>query len=142
MSGSTDNYLNQCFSEAGNRFDIDELLIKAIATKESSLIQSSINNAPDGSEAVGIMQIHSQWYSRIEHKFGVTRSELMDDACINISMGAWILSQNFASHGVSWNSVGAYMAGFAKENQQMRDKYSSKVRFFFHRYKLGTRLID
>lgn len=67
--------------------------------------------------AVGLMQIHSQNFSH-PSQFGITPQKLYGDPCMNIYTGAYYLAIAFKRWGVSWESVGAYNAGFSKEPKQ------------------------
>lgn len=67
--------------------------------------------------AVGLMQIHSQNFSHLS-QFGITPKNLYTDACMNIYTGAYYLAIAFKRWGVSWESVGAYNAGFSKAPEQ------------------------
>lgn len=111
-----------CFAEAGKRYNVAPLLLKAHAIKESHLKANAINSTPTG-EAVGLMQIHSQWFSKLQREYGITRNMLLDDPCLNVHVGAWIIANNFASYGVSWDTVGGYYAGFKSDRVDKRQWY-------------------
>jgi len=120
-----------CFDEAGSYYGINPKLLKAIATVESDLKHQAINQNKNKSGDVvsvdyGLMQINSTWFSRLS-KFNVTPNRLLNESCFNVNIGAWILSQNFATHGYNWNSIGAYNAGFSKKNKQSRARYIIKI---------------
>lgn len=97
-----------CFSEASSRLDVDERLLRAIATVESSMNPAAVHRNPDGSYDIGIMQINSGWLPTLR-RFGITEADLYN-ACTNIHVGAWVLSGNIARHGKIWKAVGAYNA--------------------------------
>lgn len=119
-----------CFREAGGKFSVDWRLLQAIAEVESSLNPRAIGlNRKNGrvvSEDLGMMQINSSWLP-VLRPMGITRGVLLDDACQNIHVGAWILAKNIEQNGVNWTSVGAYNAGFKEANAANRMKYSRKV---------------
>lgn len=71
------------------------------------------------------MQIWSNWLPKLS-EFNIGEKELLEP-CININIGAWILSQNFASHGLNLRALGAYNAGFSEKNEPRRQKYLAKV---------------
>uniref|UniRef100_UPI003B968011 lytic transglycosylase domain-containing protein n=1 Tax=Photobacterium leiognathi TaxID=553611 RepID=UPI003B968011 len=104
-----------CFNEAGEKFNVNPRLLAAICFTESSFRVDAVNkNNSDGTVDNGLCQINSWWYPKLE-KFGISVSDLKTDACLNTHVSAWILAQNFKTHGENWNSVGAYNAGFKKE---------------------------
>lgn len=111
-----------CFEAAGKRYNVAPLLLKAHAIKESHLKANAINRSESG-EAVGLMQIHSQWFPRLQREYGITRNMLLEDPCLNVHVGAWIISNNFASYGVSWDTVGGYYAGFKSDRVDKRQWY-------------------
>lgn len=113
-----------CFNDASKRYNVNIKLLQAHAIKESSLNPKAINRVGD-CEAVGIMQIHCQWFPKLKEKYNVTRDMLLDDPCLNINVGAWIIASNFAERGVSWDTVGGYYAGFTSANESHRRWYYS-----------------
>jgi soluble lytic murein transglycosylase-like protein len=123
-----------CFDNAGQYYGVNPLLLEAIATVESSLNANAINK---NENSLGLMQIHPQWFERLK-KYHIDSSELLSNPCVNVNVGAWILAGNFNSHGKSWNSVGAYNAGFSKSEraQANRKIYIKKVKDALFKIKL------
>lgn len=117
-----------CWSTAGARYRVDPWLLYSIAKKESNLNPSAVNKNSDGSEDVCMMQINSQHFPKLRG-FGITREKLLNDTCLCINVGAWLVSESFYRYGVSWNSVGIYNAGPKKSDRQQarRDAYSNDV---------------
>lgn len=119
-----------CFDEAGKYYNVSPRLLRAIAKVESNLDPVQYNeNKNDTGEIVsrdyGLMQINSDWFEKLS-EFNVNSRNIYQP-CFNVSLGAWILSANFASHGYNWNSVGAYNAGFKKNARSARNRYIQKV---------------
>ncbi|WP_051303376.1 lytic transglycosylase domain-containing protein [Psychromonas aquimarina] len=109
-----------CFEEAGKYYDINPLLLEAIAYTESSLRPDAFNDAnSNGTADYGLMQINSSWFVKISD-FGVSQDDVINIPCINVFVGAWILAQNFKSHGENWKSVGAYNAGFSSKKTKVK----------------------
>ena len=116
--------IEYCLDEAGKKYDIDPLLLKAIAIQESSLNPLASNSVGD----IGLMQISPQWLPKLS-EFNITKEDLWDP-CINAAVGAWILAHNFHQYGRNWDSVGIYHAGTSKD-KEVRDraiKYSEKIK--------------
>jgi len=67
------------------------------------------------------MQINSRWIP-ILRKYGLQEDELFDP-CTSIRVGAWILAQNIARLGNTWDAVGAYNASAPA----LRLRYALKV---------------
>lgn len=114
-----------CFFEAAARYSIEPSLLMALAHTESRFDASAINKRSETDWDIGVMQIWSFWLPHLE-KYNIKRDQLMDP-CININVGAWILAENFASHGINLTSLGAYNAGFSEKNEAVRAAYVEKV---------------
>lgn len=117
-----------CFDLAGRDYHIDPDLLRAIAWNESRFVPTAIGKNTDKSIDVGVMQINSQHFSNLS-RVGITQDHLLSDACMNIYTGAYFLAQAFNKWGVSWQSVGAYNAGFRKSEKQAirRYQYASRI---------------
>lgn len=117
-----------CFDLAGRDYHIDPDLLRAIAWNESRFNPVAIGKNTDRSIDVGVMQINSQHFQKLG-TVGITQEHLLNNACMNIYTGAYFLAQAFTKWGVSWQSVGAYNAGFRKNDTQAirRFKYASKI---------------
>ncbi len=88
-----------CFDQAGKDYHIDPLLLMSISIQESRLRPAAINAANhDGSEDVCGMQVNSSHYGRLK-QFNISRSRLLNDPCICVYAGAWVLAHNFRSYG-------------------------------------------
>ncbi|MCS3434218.1 transglycosylase SLT domain-containing protein [Klebsiella sp. BIGb0407] len=121
-------YAQDCFDLAGRDYQIDSDLLRAISWNESRFKQSAVGKNTDNSIDVGLMQINSQHFSTLQ-SLGISKEHLTQDACMNIYTGAFILSQAFHKWGVSWQSVGAYNAGFRLSEKQANRRflYAEKI---------------
>ncbi|MEZ8822629.1 MULTISPECIES: lytic transglycosylase domain-containing protein [Vibrio] len=124
-----------CFDEAGSHYNVDPKLLRSIAQVESSFDPNAYNENKNRSEKIvsrdfGLMQINSSWFSRLA-EFNLNETNIYEP-CFNVSLGAWVLSSNFASHGYNWNSVGAYNAGFSKRTENARKIYIQKVQSVYY----------
>lgn len=112
-----------CFDAAGARYGVSPLLLKAIQKTENAAGDPSlVRENKNGTKDYGLMQINTVWMGQLS-KYGV-RSEHLLDPCINVMVGAWILSNHIARHGLNWESVGRYHSS----TQFRRDAYAEKVR--------------
>ncbi|EGI16312.1 X polypeptide [Escherichia coli M605] len=123
-------FAKDCFDMAGQYYNIDPDLLRAIAQQESGFNQGAIRKNINGSIDIGVMQINSQ-HARFLYSRGVTLQMLKDNECVNIYTGAYILHQNFKKWGKTWNAVGAYNVGFRKKDARNRYKYSSKIYYYY-----------
>lgn len=118
-----------CFADAGSRYQIDSLLLEAIARQESGLNPAAINDKNrNGSIDYGVMQINSRHIPGLK-KEGLIRDhrDLLNRPCLNIQIGARLLASHFQHCGINWNCLGSYNAGFAKRNHTIREKYANLV---------------
>lgn len=93
-----------CFDEAGERYGVSPQLLWAIAKTESHFNPMAVNYNRNGSFDYGLMQVNSSWYGTL----GRERWMHLGDACYNVHVGAWILSQCVQRYGNTWAAVGCY----------------------------------
>jgi hypothetical protein len=132
-----------CWEAAGARYGVHPWLLAAIAKVESGFDPNAVNAAHaarTGSLDLGLMQINSSWLPVLA-RYGITREALFDP-CTSIAVGAWILADLFARHGVTWEAVGAYNAACVRlepaECTARRAGYARKVEAAL-RQLVGTR---
>ncbi len=103
-----------CVINASSVNNIDpELLLSVIAVEGGMPGSVSVNK--NGSKDLGIMQINTQaWLKFVSENFfngdnQFAYNRLKDDACFNISVGAWILRHSIIIEGGNvWEGVGRY----------------------------------
>lgn len=123
-----------CFEEAAQRYGVSADLLRAIARVESSMNPAAINGSHQeatGSVDLGLMQINSRHLESGLRNTGITRKDLLNDACLNTKVGAWILADHLRRHGQDWNGVGSYNAACTQLKGEActaaRNKYAWKV---------------
>lgn len=122
-----------CFDQAGARFGVDPLLLKGVAHVESSMLAGAINTshfARTQSVDLGLMQVNSSWLPKLASR-GITREALLSDPCLNLNVGAEILSGTLTKFGTNWIGVGAYNAACTQlkgeDCTNARATYANKV---------------
>ncbi|WP_052044980.1 lytic transglycosylase domain-containing protein [Candidatus Arsenophonus nilaparvatae] len=103
--------LADCFDKAGSYYQIDPDYLRAIARQESNFNPHAKNKNKDGSFDLGVMQINSKTFNAIKKEYPkLSENDLINHPCLNIHIGAMILSRNFALYGKNWLAVGMYNA--------------------------------
>lgn len=124
------NATASCFRMAAERYGVSESMLRAIAQVESGSAPSTVESRnANGSRDIGRMQINTVWLPTLA-KYGIYEAQLRDE-CTSIHVGAWILSNNMAKHGESWQAIGAYNVGCLRlsetECTRRRNRYAWKV---------------
>lgn len=125
-----------CWFTAASAFNVPPGLLYSIAEVESSFNPRALAHAKNGTHSVGVMQINSSWFPALAQA-GITERDLLEP-CVNIHVGAWILSQEITRYGPTWEAIGAYYAG-PYDARSLRWKlahyrvYATKVLAAWHR---------
>lgn len=119
-----------CWDQASNAYGIPTSVLKAVAKTESGFNPKALHQNEKGlGYDIGLMQINSAWLPTLA-KYGIDEHAL-NDACTNLSVGAWILANNARRLGWSWDAIGAYNVGCAKltakECDRRRAQYAWKI---------------
>lgn len=127
----SDTVQAECYEAAAKRYAVSESLLRAIAKVESGNRDArTVENVnANGTKDIGRMQINTGWLPKLK-EYGIGETELRDE-CTSIHVGAWILSQNIRSKGLTWDAVGAYNVGCKSlgkgECQARRGRYAQRV---------------
>jgi soluble lytic murein transglycosylase-like protein len=110
-----------CFDQAGEMYQINPALIRAIAQVESDFNPSAVNHNPNNSYDTGLMQINSRWKKQLGNRW-----QHLSDPCYNVLAGTWILRQCMDRYGYAWDAVACYHTGKglsdSSEKKQARAK--------------------
>lgn len=97
--------IEACLQQAEVKYGIPKDLLRAISRVESSGNTTAVH-LNYRTYDIGVMQVNSAWLPTLS-RYGIRPVDLYD-ACTNIDVGAWILSQEIAQHGYTWEAVGRY----------------------------------
>lgn len=117
----------ECINQAAIEYHIPATVIIAVLETENGRAGEANPNA-NGTADYGPMQINTVWLEKL-HAYGVTRPQIQYDPCVNVAVGAWILSQAVANSGNRWIGVGNYHSCTAALNEQYRLKVKSEYRY-------------
>lgn len=125
IQGETSRSL--CFGLVAARSGIPEGLLRAVAKIESNNRADAIHYDSDGTHDVGVMQVNSSHFPELESEFHITEQILLERPCVNIAVGARILSGFIRRYGVTWRAVGSYNAGTSVKKEDARRQYAGLV---------------
>ena len=119
----------QCWQDAAEKYSVPVELLYSVARVETNN-RASITSKPNnnGTYDIGLMQINSAHLPMLR-KYGITKEILLREPCVNLHIGAWIMSMSIARYGYNWRGVGAYNAG----NEYYRKIYARKVMAMYER---------
>lgn len=128
----------QCFDKVGRFYKFDPDYLRAIAWKESRYNTNAIGRNNDGSKDIGIMQINTSNIQRLKAVFpNISVKNLLKYPCFNISVGGYILNENFKQYGRKWLAVGIYNAGTKNNDKRVkiRYNYAKEVNYYYNQIK-------
>ena len=125
IQGDTSRSL--CFGLVAARSGIPEGLLRAVAKIESNNRPDAVHYDSDGTHDVGVMQVNSSHFPELESEFHITEQILLERPCVNIAVGARILSGFIRRYGATWRAVGSYGAGTATKKEDSRRQYAGLV---------------
>lgn len=121
----------ECINQAATSYYVPAALIIAVLSTEGGKVGDAIPNT-NGTLDYGPMQINSIWLKKIQ-PYGYTREQIQYDPCVNVTVGAWILSQAIANGGNFWQGVGDYHSHTFDKNisyqYKVKEYYSYLTKF-------------
>lgn len=130
-----------CFNYAAARYHQNPLIIESIAIWESSFNPQAVgsNRGRSGnvlSHDYCLMQVNSVNVTALK-KMGVIHSaaDLLNDPCLCVQAGTWVLAQHLQKCGNTWNCLGSYNAGFSQTPLQeaRRQAYARQIHAIYDR---------
>ena len=106
-----------CFEQAGAEFQIDPILLKAIAVHESRLNPATMAGNTNNTVDIGLMGINTVHLRDRDLQTAGYSTQVLLDPCTNVRVGAWLLRKKITRWGETWRAVGAYHSETPEKNQ-------------------------
>lgn len=115
--------IEACVAASSIRFNVHADLIKAVILTEGGRVGAKTKNK-NGSYDIGIMQINTIHLPLLK-QYGITEDQLLNEPCVNIAVGTWILAKGVNRAGNAndfWVGVGSYNSKTPKFNEIYKQK--------------------
>lgn len=127
--------LGTCIADAAHRYRLPLLLFEAVLKTEGGKV-GSISKNHNGSYDMGPAQINSAHLPEL-NRMGIARDQVINDGCLNIHIGAWILARALQGQGTDnpaefWRRVGNYNSATPVHNRAYQAKVWENVRAMSH----------
>lgn len=114
-----------CINQAAATYAVPAELIMSIIFVEGGRNGIAMSNN-NGTFDYGVMQINTTWLPEAKEK-GASAYDLQYDACENVMIGTWILSQNLAKEPNLLKAVGNYHS----HTPALNYNYAQQVLFIY-----------
>ena len=127
--------LRACVTHAARQYHVPELLYRAILLTEGGRI-GGISQNTNGSYDMGPAQVNSTHLPELA-RMGITRDRVINDGCLNIHIGAWVLAGALGGHTPDnaaefWRRVGNYNSSTPRYNVAYQRKVWKNVQLAAH----------
>ncbi len=124
-----------CIFAAAQTYAVPPSVLLGIINVEGGRIGQAVKNTNDTYD-LGPMQINTLWIPELARYWGISEtnatSQVRDDPCINIGVGAWILRSKINQTGSLKKGIAYYHSGTPK----LGGRYRKKVVKAMQRYNL------
>lgn len=110
----------ECVNQAAVAYHVPAKLIVSVLLTEGGRVGTARLNK-NGTYDYGPMQINTVWLSQLR-QYNISREDLQYNACTNVWVGAWILSQRIADSKDLAYGVGSYNSYSLPQNYRYRTK--------------------
>ena len=111
----------ECVTSAASLAGVHPAVLIGIMDKEGGRVGGKTQNK-NGTFDYGPMQVNTVWLGKLS-QFGITKELLMNNGCVNVHIGAWVLAVQIREYGNTWAAVGAYHS----RTPFRRDAYAADV---------------
>ncbi|MFT8828155.1 transglycosylase SLT domain-containing protein [Acetobacter syzygii] len=127
--------LQSCAHDAASQYRISEPLFLGILATENGHVGQIVRN-PNGSFDMGPAQINSTHLPELS-TMGITRDRIINDGCLNIHIGAWILARELGNETPLhprefWQRVGNYNSRTPVHNHAYQLKVWKQIMSLSH----------
>lgn len=91
----------QCIARASHRYQVPELLLHAIVSKENGRTGKCVHNKRSNTWDCGLAQINSAWFPYFK-KQGVEPWHVVNTSCVNLHASAYILKKYYLRKNNDW----------------------------------------
>lgn len=122
--------LRACALDAASRYHISPPLFLGVLATEAGHVGQTVRNK-DGSYDMGPAQINSIHLGELA-SMGITRDQIINDGCLNVHIGAWILARELGNETPDhpqefWKRVGNYNSHTPTHNKAYQFKVWNHV---------------
>lgn len=114
-----------CINVAAIQFHVPAKLIISVLNIERGKVGQAVKNS-NGTYDLGPMQINTSWLPELQ-QHSITRDAIQYDPCVNVKVGAWILSKAIANERNFLTGIGNYHSHTLSYNS----KYVQQVKIYF-----------
>ena len=116
----------ECINQAAITYIVPATVIISVLLTENGK-NGSANPNKNGTYDLGVMQINSTWLPQLA-EYGYTREQIQYDACINVMVGTWILSQKMTLPSTESESYWQHIANYHSVTPKFNDDYQRAVK--------------
>lgn len=114
-----------CINEAAIEFNVPAKLLITILNIERGKAGKAVKNF-NGSYDLGPMQINTTWLPILK-QYSISKTDILNNPCLNIKVGAWILGKSISHERNLLLGVGDYHSHTTKYNTD----YTLKIKIHF-----------
>lgn len=120
----------ECINQAAITYYVPAKVIISVLEVERGKVGMAKPNL-NGTYDYGPMQINSIWLPKIA-PYGYTKEQIQYDPCVNVMVGAWILSNKIAQSFVQSTDYWQGVADYHSCTPNLNARYQTKVLTNYH----------
>lgn len=120
----------ECINQSAIYYNIPATLIISVLLTEGGYVGTATKNH-NGTFDYGPMQVNTIWLKELA-KYGIRREDIQYNACINVQVGTWILSQKIFESNEVKHGIGGYNSYSLPQNMKYRNKVTGIYKDLTH----------